>query len=350
MGGRTLSATTGVVSRIEHHRYTHSGESFMSIQVDAAVNPGNSGGPALSNGKIVGVVMQGIPKAQNIGYLVPVSMIKHFITDIEDGQYNGFADIGLTTQSLENPSIRKFYKLDDKDTGKLVINMVYSASVKDTIKLGDIITAIDGHNIENDGTVEFRENEYTDFNYFLDLYQVGETAKIDIIRNGKKLTVDAKLKDKANDILLVKTTQYDNMPSYSVLGGYVFTPLTRNLLMSTKVNRTTLSFHASQWPTAEKQEMVVLLRVLATDISRGNNSFAMWPIETINGETFKNFKEFSQKLDESKEEFIVLEDEDGVKLVINKEEAKKKESEILKRYNIEFTKSADLRDPVSCKE
>ena len=43
MGGNTLSATIGVVSRIEHHLYAHSGESFLAIQVDAAVNPGNSG-------------------------------------------------------------------------------------------------------------------------------------------------------------------------------------------------------------------------------------------------------------------------------------------------------------------
>ena len=60
MGGDTLSATSGVVSRIEHTRYAHSGESFLTVQVDAAVNPGNSGGPAISNGKIVGVVMQNI--------------------------------------------------------------------------------------------------------------------------------------------------------------------------------------------------------------------------------------------------------------------------------------------------
>jgi len=349
MGGRTLSATTGVVSRIEHHVYAHSGETFLSIQVDAAVNPGNSGGPALSKGKIVGVVMQGIPKAQNIGYLVPVSMIKHFLKDIEDGKYNGFADIGLTTQNLENPSIREYYKLNDKDTGKLVINMVYNSSAKDTIKVGDILTAIDGHNIENDGTVEFRENEYTDYNYYLDKYQMGESAKIDIIRNGKKMSVNVKLKDKANDILLVKTTQYDKMPSYTILGGYVFTPLTRNLLLSTKANRTELSYYASQWPTKKKKEIVVLLRVLATDISRGNNGFVMWPVIKINGKTFKDFKEFSKILDEAKNKFIILEDEDGVKLIINKEQAKNKEQEILERYNIEFTKSADLRDKNICK-
>ncbi|HHD78839.1 MAG TPA: serine protease, partial [Epsilonproteobacteria bacterium] len=37
MGGSTLSATIGVVSRVEHHVYAHSGESFLAIQVDAAV-------------------------------------------------------------------------------------------------------------------------------------------------------------------------------------------------------------------------------------------------------------------------------------------------------------------------
>ena len=108
MGGSTLSATIGVVSRVEHHVYAHSGESFLAVQVDAAVNPGNSGGPALSNGKIVGVVMQVITKSQNIGYLVPVSMVKHFIDDMKDGKYDGFADIGLGTQKLENPAIRRY--------------------------------------------------------------------------------------------------------------------------------------------------------------------------------------------------------------------------------------------------
>jgi S1-C subfamily serine protease len=85
MGGSTLSATIGVVSRVEHHTYAHSGEVFLAVQVDAAVNPGNSGGPALSQGKIVGVVMQVISKSQNIGYLVPVSMVQHFLKDVIDG-------------------------------------------------------------------------------------------------------------------------------------------------------------------------------------------------------------------------------------------------------------------------
>ena len=343
MGGSTLSATIGVVSRVEHHVYAHSGEVFLAIQVDAAVNPGNSGGPALSNGKIVGVVMQVIAKSQNIGYLVPVRMVKHFIEDMKDGKYDGFADLGLGTQKLENPTLRDYYGLDENTTGKLIAKIVYNSSLKNILKEGDILTSVDGFNVEDDGTVAFREHEYTDFHYVVDGYQMGEKVKLDVIRDNKPLEVNATLTYTADDMYLVKTTRYDTMPSYFIYGGYVFSPLTRNLIRSTNRNRLILSNMASQWQTKEKQEVVVLLKVLASDLTRGNNDFGMWPIEKINGEKFVDFKDFYTKMQEAKSAFIVLEDEDGMKVIINREKAQAKQQEILKKYNIEYDKSEDLR-------
>lgn len=343
MGGNTLSATIGVVSRIEHHRYSHSGEIFLAIQIDAAVNPGNSGGPALSNGRIIGVVMQVIRKSQNIGYLVPVSMVQHFLKDIEDGKCDGFADLGLTTQKMENPAIRHYYHLDENMTGKLVAEIVYNSSLKGVLKEGDILTTIDGHKIENDGTIAFRPHEFTDFNYYVDKYQMYESVQLGVFRQGKQMMVDANLTHTADDMLLVKTTRYDRMPTYYIYGGYVFSPLTRNLLLSSNRNRLELSYFATQWPTEKKKEVVVLLKVLASDISRGNNSFAMWPIEKINGETFDSFNTFFEKLTTAKGRYIVLEDKDGVRVVIDRKEAEVKQKEILERYNIEYDRSKDLR-------
>ncbi len=343
MGGSTLSATIGVVSRVEHHTYAHSGEMFLAVQVDAAVNPGNSGGPALSNGRIVGVVMQVITKSQNIGYLVPISMVKHFIDDMKDGKYDGFADLGLGTQKLENPTLRRYYGLDDNLTGKLLDKIVYNSSIKGILKEGDILTRVDGYNIEDDGTVAFRPHEYTDLHYAVDAYQMGEKIKLGIIRDKQKMEVEVKLKYAADDMYLVKTTRYDTMPTYFVYGGYVFSPLTRNLIRSTNRNRLTLSYLAAQWQEEDKKEAVVLLKVLASDLTRGNNDFAMWPIEKINGEKFVDFQDFYEKMQNSKEKYIVIEDKDGVKVIIDKEEAQSKQSSILKKYNIEFDKSVDLR-------
>ncbi len=343
MGGSTLSATIGVVSRVEHHTYAHSGEVFLAVQVDAAVNPGNSGGPALSDGKIVGVVMQVITKSQNIGYLVPISMVKHFIEDMKDGTYDGFAELGIGTQKLENPAMRRYYGLDENISGKLIDKIVYNSSMKSILKEGDIITAIDGHNIENDGTAEFRENEYTDYNYYVDVHQMGESIKLNIIRDKKPMQVEGVLKNRADDILLVDTTQFDVMPTYFVFGGYVFSTLTRNLIRATKRNRLKMSSLASKWQTEEKDEAVVLLKVLASDISRGDNNFGMWSIDKVNGKAFNNFSEFYKVVVDTKEPYIVLEDNEGVKVIIDKNEALEKQSELLKKYNIEYDRSEDLR-------
>jgi hypothetical protein len=271
-------------------------------------------------------------------------MVKHFLKDIEDGKYDGFADLGLTTQKMENPALRRYYHLDENETGKLVADIVYNSSLNGVVKKGDILTAIDGHKIENDGTIAFRPHEYTNFNYYVDKYQMYQTVKLDIFREGKKMQVDANLTHTADDILLVKTTRYDTMPTYYIYGGYVFSPLTRNLLLSTNRNRLALSYFATQWPTEKKKEVVVLLKVLASDISRGNNNRGMWPIEKINGETFDNFKTFFKKLSSAKGKYIVLEDKDGVRLVIDREETEKRQKEILQKYNIEYDKSEDLRE------
>jgi len=343
MGGSTLSATIGVVSRVEHHVYAHSGESFLAVQVDAAVNPGNSGGPALSDGKIVGVVMQVITKSQNIGYLVPVTMVKHFIDDMKDGHYDGFADLGLGTQKLENPAMRRYYGLDENVTGKLIDKIVYDSPAVGILKEGDIITAIDGHKIENDGTVEFRRHEYTDFYYFVDQHQMGQKVKLDIIRDKRPMQVEVPLTMTGDDMYLVKTTRYDEMPTYVIYGGYVFAPLTRNLIRSTNRNRLKLSCLAGKWQEKEKDEVVVLLKVLASDISRGDNSFGMWPVDKVNGKPFKNFKEFFAMMEGLREPYFFLEDNDGIKVIIDRKEARIRQKEILKKYNIEYDKSEDLR-------
>lgn len=344
MGGSTLSATIGVVSRVEHHTYAHSGEVFLAVQVDAAVNPGNSGGPALSEGKIVGVVMQVISESQSIGYLVPVNMVRHFIKDMKDGHYDGFADLGIGVQKLENPTLRTYFGIEENVTGQLVDKIVYNSSLKGLLKVNDILTKVDGYRIENDGTVAFREHEYTHFHYAVDAYQMGEKVELECIRNKKKIKIEASLQYKADDMYLVKTTRYDKMPSYFIYGGYVFSPLTRNLILSTERNRLILSYLAGEWQTQKKKEVVVLLKVLASDLTRGSNNFGMWPIEKINGESFVDFKDFYTKMQESKEKYIVLEDKDGIKVIIDKEMAQRKQKEILQTYNIEYDKSEDLRE------
>jgi S1-C subfamily serine protease len=334
MGGTTLSITKGVVSRVEHIQYAHSKELFLGIQVDAAINPGNSGGPALVNGKITGVVMQGIRQAQNLGYLIPTEIINHFLEDIKDGKYDGFADLGITTLTLENETMREYYKMDSNTSGILVSYIAEVSDAYQKLKVGDIIIAIDGHNIQNDSKVEFRKHQFTYYPYYIDKKQIGHSITLDIIREGKKMQVDVVINKKTGDTLVVDTIKYDVMPKYYILGGYVFTPLTRNLLHRKKGHLLRLRLATEEWASNSKKEAVLLLKVLAHDINRGDYNYALWMIEKVNGKEFIDFKEFVDLIKNSKEKFIVLEGHRGSQVIINRKKALAVEKEILQRYSI----------------
>ena len=337
-GGTSLSVSTGVVSRVEHTRYVHSKEIFMAIQVDAAINPGSSGGPAISDGKIVGVVMQQIPKAQSIGYLVPVEVIKHFLKDVKDGQYDGFPHLGITTEMLRSSALRSVYKMDKDTTGVLVIDLSERSPAFKKLKKGDVLVSIDGNKVQNDGTVEFRHHQYTSYKYYIDKKQLGETITLGILRDGKKSQVKIKLNHVADDHLLVDTVAYDVMPRYFIYGGYVFAPLTRNRLMRSNASLTALRELASQWATDERDEVVILLKVLPAEINQGDHTFSLWTVDKVNHKKYRDFNDFLAIVQNFKGEYLVLEDDEGVIIAIDREEAEAVEETILKRYSIKSTK------------
>jgi len=333
-GGTSLSVSTGVVSRVEHTRYVHSKEIFMAIQVDAAINPGSSGGPAISDGKIVGVVMQQIPKAQSIGYLVPVEIIKHFLDDVKDGKYDGFPHLGITTEMLRSRALRSVYKMDKDTTGVLVIDLSERSPAFNKLKKGDVLLSIDGNKIENDGTVEFRHHQYTSYKYYIDKKQLGDTITLGILRDGKKSQVKIKLNHVADDHLLVDTVAYDVMPRYFIYGGYVFAPLTRNRLMRSNASLAALRELASQWATDERDEVVILLKVLPAEINQGDHTFTLWTVDKVNHKKYRDFNDFLSIVHDFKGKYLVLEDKEGVMIAIDREEAEAVEKTILKRYSI----------------
>ncbi|CAI0446105.1 unnamed protein product [Linum tenue] len=115
LGGDTISVTKGVVSRIEVTSYVHGSSDLLGIQIDAAINPGNSGGPAFNDcGECIGVAFQVYrsEEAENIGYVIPTTVVTHFLSDYERNQkYTGFPSLGVLLQKLENPALRECLKV-----------------------------------------------------------------------------------------------------------------------------------------------------------------------------------------------------------------------------------------------
>src|SRR5947208_9313643 len=118
-GGTSLSITKGIVSRIEFSAYNFP-VSGLRIQIDAAINPGNSGGPAVVGDKMIGLAFSRLTEADNIGYIIPSEEIDLFLQDMADGKYDGKPALFDELQTLENPALRSFLKLNKSVQGIIV--------------------------------------------------------------------------------------------------------------------------------------------------------------------------------------------------------------------------------------
>lgn len=336
-GGDSLSVTKGIISRIEYLEYAHSALSFQAIQIDAAINPGNSGGPALADGKAIGVAMQVAASEENIGYMIPPTVIKHFLDDVEDKTYDGFPEFSAITAELINPAMRKKYKLSKEQTGVMVTRVCAATSLEGVLEAGDIIVKADGHKIENNGTVIFQPGKYIDFEYLVDQYQIGDELALDIIREGKPLSVTVKL-DKAAKSLY----SYDKKPRYFVYGGFVFTPSRVPEYCESREDY-------DKEENKDKRESVLITKVLASSSNVGFHDLVM-RVETVNGQEYDDFSEFYELVQKTDTPFLVLENDSGYQVVVDRDIASREHDELLKRYHMEAGQSADLVAPAESEE
>ncbi len=349
VGGDTLSITTGILSRLEHHMYVHSSRYLLAGQIDAAINPGNSGGPVIVNNQLIGIVMQiyNPGDSVNTGYMIPAPVINHFLKDIEDGNYDGFPDIGLVAQKMENPDMKRKYGLSEGQNGLVVNHVIWGSSAENKIRKDDILLSIDGHPIADDGTVEFRPKERTVYKHFIEMHQLGEKVDLDISRNGAIEKITLVLNQSQKDFLLIPSEQYDQKPRYFIFGGIVFSPLTKNFTNEKKPAPEDLVAELENWPTPEKREVVIAIQTLAADINRGYQDLDSWIVTEVNGIKLKDFDELFRLVKTSAEPFIVFKNDKGFQIVIDREKALKTHKGILQTYNIMEDRSVDLKQAAS---
>jgi S1-C subfamily serine protease len=351
MGGRTLSITKGILSRVEQQVYAHSGDFLLAGQIDAAINPGNSGGPVIVDQKIVGVVMQANSggRAENLGYFVPPDIIQHVLTDAEDGVYDGFPDLGFRTQDLESPAAKDAYGLSEAQTGVLVIKVFEDSPASGILQENDIVTKIAGFPVAGDSTITVNPELQTNYKYAIDLRQIGDSIEIEFSRNGKLMTEKLVAQKRQQSYSLVKQEAFDEIPEYYIYGGVLFVPLNMNLIMrwGPDWNRTApvaLLQARSEWSSPEKRELVVALQVLASDVNLGYHDLRNWVVDTVNGEPIRDFTQFTHKLHDNTESHVVFRNGSGYQVVVDHEQALATEASILNQYRIPTAYSEGLFD------
>ena len=214
MGGETMSATAGVVSRVEYTDYNLQ-QAGLRIQIDAAVNPGNSGGPAFMGDDCIGVVFSRIDGGDNIGYVIPVKEVNLFLQDVSDGELDGKPHLDATLATTENPGRRKKLGLTLVDSGLTVID----ASDETGLERWDVVSAIGGIAVDDQGYGELYGKRLHHGALIEHAAGSGLSVPVTIIRGGEKQEITVTLSDETNALVPI---DLDARPEYFVHGPLVF--------------------------------------------------------------------------------------------------------------------------------
>ncbi len=190
LGEFTNTVTSGIVSGLG--RGITAGSPFEGyvekldnvIQTDAAISPGNSGGPLLnSSGEVIGINTAVAQEGQNIGFAIPVNIVKDLI--ITFNKHGG---------SFERPYIGVRYKMIDRDYAVLndLVEGAYVLEVLDNspaskadIQTQDIIMELDGTRIKgNDDQAVAKQ---------ISEKKIGDTMQLKLWRDGQTITKTIKL-------------------------------------------------------------------------------------------------------------------------------------------------------------
>jgi S1-C subfamily serine protease len=199
--GLAGTMTRGIVSSIRPVREPNGATIDDAIQTDAAINPGNSGGPLMNwHGAVIGIntmILSSVGQNAGIGFAIPINTAKAVLNDLMTlGRVRrpalGVRTIPISAELAQEMSLPSNY-------GLLIVQVTAGGSA-DLAGLhggteraylgnipimlgGDLIVAIDGEKVEDE----------QDLSQMMNNHRAGDTVKVTIYRNKKKMDVTVAL-------------------------------------------------------------------------------------------------------------------------------------------------------------
>lgn len=311
-GGSGLSITKGIVSRIEFVGYSYPTQG-LRIQIDAAVNPGNSGGPALAGDEMIGLTFARLGAGDNIGYIIPNEEIDLFLADIADGRYDGKPALFQSVQPLQSPALRAFAKVPKAVTGVLISDPLPEPGTP--FKRWDVLTHVGDVPVDDEGMVRIGDQLRVRFPYLAQKLATQGRLPVRVLRDGKNVALSVPLRVQLD--LLVPPSLNGEYPPYFIYGPLVFSvPTADHLLLLGANPQQLLATARAGSPLITRlheraafpgQQLVFISSPLMSHkISRGYINPMLRTVEKVNETPVKNLVHLVELLRDAKGEFIVF--------------------------------------------
>jgi hypothetical protein len=275
--------------------------------------------------------------------MVPPPIIRAFLDGVGLGKQPMIPALGITTQNLENPLLRRQLGLNPSERGVVVLHVDYSGSADGILQPRDVITSIDGLPIANNGTVQYMGVHRTRYDVVLGHRYIGDLVQLEIKRNGIARDIELVLKPW---MPLVPRSRYDLPPLYFIYGGLVFQTLTRDYLTTwdkwwNKAPKEFLNYYYLGYRSAEQHEVVILTQILADEINVGYGHLYNEAIAKLDGVPPKDIEDFVARLSAARG-IVEIETTSGGMIMLDADEVRKATPRILARYHIPRDRTAGL--------
>lgn len=187
--GLESSVSAGIISAVD--REIDDGEyNFTTIQTDAAINSGNSGGALVnSKGELIGInfLKASDTGVEGIGFAIPINSAMDTIDDLIEVGYVKKPYIGIVGRNVTEELAKEY----DSKVGIYVDTVTEGTPAEEAgLKVGDVITAIDDHEVK---TIQELNN------YKAQNYEVGDTVTLKVYRDGKETEVELTLSEQPQE-------------------------------------------------------------------------------------------------------------------------------------------------------
>lgn len=183
------TVTTGVISGLG--RGITAGDMFGGdseelenvIQTDAAINPGNSGGPLLNSaGQVIGVNVAVAGGAENIGFAIPINVIKDSLKNFQETGSFDRPILGVQYQMIP----QRTALMNEVPQGAYIIVIIPDSTASTAgLQAEDIITKFDGKDLSD---------ESADLAKLINQKKIGDKVEVEYWRDGEKQTVTVEMK------------------------------------------------------------------------------------------------------------------------------------------------------------
>jgi hypothetical protein len=281
--------------------------------------------PIVKNNKLAGLLLRYDPRTQLVD-AIPAPIISHFLKEAESDHYSGFPSVGFSFFPTRDPQLRNYAGEAGKPAGVYVTSVEPNMpAVKAGLQVGDIVTSIANHEIDQNGNYVdplYGKIEFT--NLITAHASTGDVLPFQIQRSGKPMQLNVTLEHRDPKEYVSPPYAIDQPPKYLVLGGLIFQELSRQYLKEWGPNWQREApqrlvyldhFQSELFPQGNRR-IVILSQALPSNNTIGYDELAYLTVTKVNGKEIKSLGDLAEAVKQPIEGgFIKIETEEDPKQV-----------------------------------